>query len=288
MTDASLRAAVTAATERLTKAGVPSPRNDAEVLAAHLLGVDRKDLLQRDAIDASVYGTLIDRRAAREPLQHLTGKASFRHIEVAVGPGVFIPRPESESTAGAAIHYAKQLSRPVVVDLYAGSGVIALSVVDEVPEATVHAVEAHESAFHWLRRNTAGTPVVVHHTDVDGCLPELSGGVDVVVANPPYIPTGARIRDPEVALYDPASALWAGPDGLDAMRVLEANAARLLKPGGLLVAEHADMQEVTGPTVFVEADRWFGVADHRDLADRPRYLTAHRAHEPSRKLHFRP
>jgi release factor glutamine methyltransferase len=288
VTDASLRAAVTAATEQLTKAGVPSPRNDAEVLAAHLLGVDRKDLLQRATIDASAYDTLIDRRAAREPLQHLTGKASFRHIEVAVGPGVFIPRPESESTAGAAIDYAKQLARPVVVDLYAGSGVIALSVVDEVPEATVHAVEAHESAVHWLRRNTAGTPVVVHHTDVDGCLPELSGGVDVVVANPPYIPAGARIRDPEVAVHDPASALWAGPDGLDAMRVLEANAARLLKPGGLLVAEHADMQEVTGPAVFVEAARWFGVADHRDLADRPRYLTAHRAHEPSRKLHFRP
>ena len=180
MTHAGLRAAVTAATERLTKAGVPSPRNDAEVLAAHLLGVDRKDLFQRDTIDASAYDTLIDRRAAREPLQHLTGKASFRHIEVAVGPGVFIPRPESESTAGAAIDCAKQLRRPVVVDLYAGSGVIALSVVDEVPEAMVHAVEAHESAFDWLRRNTAGTPVVVHHADVEGCLPELSGGVDVV------------------------------------------------------------------------------------------------------------
>ena len=288
MTEANLRAAVAAAAARLTAAGVPSPRHDAEVLAAHVLGVERKDLFQRDTIDASAYDTLIDRRAGREPLQHLTGKASFRHIEVAVGPGVFIPRPESESTAGAAIDYAKQLRRPVVVDLYAGSGVIALSVVDEVPEAMVHAVEAHESAFHWLRRNTAGTPVAVHHADVDSCLPELSGGVDVVVANPPYIPAGARIRDPEVAVHDPASALWAGPDGLDAMRVLEATAARLLHPGGLLVAEHSDMQEVSAPTVFVETARWFDVADHPDLAGRPRYLTARRANEAGRQLHFRP
>jgi release factor glutamine methyltransferase len=288
VTDANLRPAVAAAAARLTTAGVPSPRHDAEVLAAHVLGVDRKDLPERDTIDEAVYDTLVDRRAAREPLQHLTGRAAFRHIEVAVGPGVFIPRPETEATADAAIEYAKQLDRAVVVDLYAGSGVIALSILDEVPAATVHAVEAHNTAFRWLERNTAGTSVVIHHADVDGCLPELSSRVDVVVANPPYIPVGAHIRDPEVASYDPAPALWSGSDGLDAMRVLEATAARLLQPGGLLVAEHADMQEVAAPTVFVETARWFDVTDHQDLAGRPRYLTARRTHEPGRQLHFRP
>ena len=288
MTDAKLRPAVAAAAARLTTAGVPSPRHDAEVLAAHVLGVDRKELVQRDTIDELAYGRLVDRRAAREPLQHLTGKAAFRHIEVAVGPGVFIPRPETEATADAAIEHAKQLDQAVVADLYAGSGVIALSIVDEVPEATVHAVEALDSAFGWLKRNTAGTSVVIHHADVAGCLPELSGYVDVVVANPPYIPIGAHIRDPEVASHDPAPALWSGSDGLDAMRVLEATAARLLRPGGLLVAEHSDMQEVLAPTVFVETARWFDVTDHHDLAGRPRYLTARRAHEAGRQLHFRP
>jgi release factor glutamine methyltransferase len=288
VTDANLRAAVAAAAARLTTAGVPSPRHDAEVLAAHMLGVDRKELVQHDTIDELAYGTLVDRRAAREPLQHLTGKAAFRRIEVAVGPGVFIPRPETEATADAAIEYAKQLDQAVVADLYAGSGVIALSILDEVPEATVHAVEAHDSAFGWLKHNTAGTSVVIHHADVAACLPELSGYVDVVVANPPYIPIGAHIRDPEVALHDPAPALWSGSDGLDAMRVLEATAARLLQPGGLLVAEHSDLQEVLAPTVFVETVRWFDIADHHDLAGRPRYLTARRAHEAGRQLGFRP
>jgi release factor glutamine methyltransferase len=288
VTDANLRAALAVAAARLTAAGVPSPRHDAEVLAAHVLGIDRKDLPRRDTIDASAYDIVVGRRAAREPLQHLTGKAAFRRIEVAVGPGVFIPRPETEVTAGAAIGYAKELDKPVVVDLYAGSGVIALSVADEVPEATVHAVEAHDTAFHWLQRNTAGTSVVIHHADVDGCLPKLSGHVDVLVANPPYIPVGGHIRDPEVVSHDPAQALWSGSDGLDAMRVLEATAARLLRPGGSLVAEHADLQEVSGPAVFAETTRWFDVTDHTDLAGRPRFLTARRAYEPGRQLHFRP
>lgn len=288
MTDANLRAALAAAAARLTTAGVPSPRHDAEVLAAYVLGVERKNLLQHDTIDTSAYDSVVRRRAAREPLQYLTGKAAFRNIDVAVGPGVFIPRPETEATAGAAIEYAKQLDRPVVVDLYAGSGVIALSVAAEVPEATVHAVEAHDSAFDWLQRNTAGTSVVIHHADVDGCLPQLSGRVDVLAANPPYIPVGAHIRDPEVVSHDPAAALWSGSDGLDAMRILEATAARLLRPGGWLVAEHADVQEVSAPTVFAQTAHWLDITDNRDLAGRPRYLTARRAHERGRQLHFRP
>jgi release factor glutamine methyltransferase len=276
VTTTNLRAAVAAATERLAQAGVPSARHDAEALAAHLLGVGRKDLFEYDAVDEPAYVALVDRRAAREPLQHLTSTAAFRHIELAVGPGVFIPRPETEVTAGAAIGYARVLDQPVVVDLYAGSGAIALAMADEVPGADIHAVESDDTAVAWLQRNAAGSAVTVHHADVDGCLPELSGTVDVVVANPPYIPVGGQIRDPEVAAHDPAVALWSGADGLDAMRVLEANAARLLRPGGLVVAEHADMQAVAAPAVFAVANRWLDVTDHTDLTGRPRYLTARR------------
>ena len=288
MTKSALRAAIAAAADRLAQAGVPSPRHDAEALAAHVLGVDRKDLLDYEAVDDAAYQALIDRRAAREPLQHLTGRAAFRRLELAVGPGVFVPRPESETTAGAAIDYAMNLDHPLVVDLYAGSGAIALSIADEVPAATVHAVEAQDEAFAWLRRNTAGTPVIIHHMDVDGCLPELSGRADVVVANPPYIPVGAVVRDPEVASHDPDEALWSGADGLDAMRVLEATAARLLVPGGVVVAEHADMQGVSAPALFEQSARWCDVTDHQDLTGRPRYLAARRGHGSDRKLHSRP
>ncbi|MBD0293353.1 MAG: peptide chain release factor N(5)-glutamine methyltransferase [Jiangellaceae bacterium] len=271
-----LRAAIVTATERLRGAGVPSPRHDAEALAAHVLGIRRTDLARYETIDEHAYGALVARRAAREPLQYLTGRAAFRHIDVAVGPGVFVPRPETEVVAGAAIEAARAFTRPVVVDLYAGSGAIALSVADEVPAAAVHAVESNDVAVAWLRRNAAGSRVVVHHADVDGCLPELAGRVDVVVANPPYIPLGADVRDPEVAVYDPPVALWSGPDGLAALRVLEDTAGRLLQQAGVLVAEHGDLQGDAAPALFTDQRRWADVADHLDLAGRPRYLTARR------------
>jgi release factor glutamine methyltransferase len=276
VTGVDLRAAIAAATERLAQAGVESARHDAEALAAHTLGVDRKDLLKYDTVDGPAFDALVERRAAREPLQHLTSKAAFRHIELAVGSGVFVPRPETEVTAGAAIDFARVLEHPVVVDLYAGSGAIALAMADEVPGADIHAVESDDAAIVWLRRNAAGSAVNAHQADVDGCLPELSGTVDVVVGNPPYIPVGGQIRDPEVAAHDPAAALWSGPDGLDAMRVLERTAARLLRPGGMVVAEHADMQAVAAPAVFAGTGRWLDIVDHADLTGRPRYLTARR------------
>lgn len=294
----SLRTLIGAAAERLAAAGVPSPRHDAEVLAAHVLGVGRGELLLHPEPDggfAPRYAELIDRRTAREPLQHITGEAPFRHRTLKVGPGVFVPRPESELTAGAAIDAARTVQRsgrsPAVADLYAGTGAIGLAVADEAPGTTVHLVEAHDAAVRWLRRNVdewrtdhpdRPAAVTAHHHDVDGCLPELDGRVDVVAANPPYIPEGARIRDPEVAAHDPAAALWSGPDGLDAMRVLERTAARLLRPGGLVVAEHADVQGTAAPGVFTSTGRWTDVADHLDLAGRPRYLTAVRARSDRR------
>lgn len=284
----SVQRSLRQAAEQLAGAGVPSPRVDAELLASYVLGTPRSRLLTvTETPDefAREYASVIERRVRREPLQHITGEAHFRHITLAVGPGVFVPRPETEQSAGAAIAEAEHLvtsgERPRVVDLYAGSGAIALAVADEVPPADVHAVEAQDDAVAWLRRNAAGTAVAVHHEDVadapTGSLREIRGSIDVVIANPPYVPTEAVIRDPEVAAHDPAAALWSGKDGLDDMRVLERVAFDLLKDDGLVVAEHADAQGESAPDIFRSAGRWAEVADHHDLAGRPRYLTA-RAH----------
>lgn len=276
------------ATDALAAAEVPSPRHDAEALAAHLLGVERGTLLAQPEPDPSFaprFAELVRRRAGREPLQHLTGHAYFRHLTLQVGPGVFIPRPETELTAGAAIEEAQAIVAagrvPVVVDLFSGSGAIAISVATEVRPVMVHAVEREDDAVTWLRRNAAGNSVIVHRDDValvaQRSLSMLLGQIDVIAANPPYIPADATIRDPEVAEYDPPAALWSGDDGLDAMRVLADVGAQLLKPGGLLVAEHADVQGEAAPEVFRRHGGWTDVADHLDLAGRPRYVTARRA-----------
>jgi release factor glutamine methyltransferase len=268
-----LAAAVAEATARLESAGVPSPRFDAEVLAAHSLGVERRDLWRHRAAGAG-FPAYVDRRAAREPLQHITGVAWFRHLSLQVGAGVFVPRPETEVVVDAVIAAARRLARPRVVDLCTGSGAIALAVATEVPGSRVHAVELDPAAHAWAARNCAGSAVELRQGDMAAAFPELDGAVDVVVSNPPYIPVDARIRDPEVASHDPAVALWSGADGLDAIRVVEQVAARLLRPGGLVVVEHSDLQGATAPAVFTDGSRWQDVADHRDLAGRDRYLTA--------------
>ncbi|MGZ4610428.1 MAG: peptide chain release factor N(5)-glutamine methyltransferase [Actinomycetes bacterium] len=273
---AALRAAIAAASTRLESAGVPSPRFDAEALAAHALGIERRDLWRVTDLGpaAADFASYVDRRAAREPLQHITGQAYFRHLTLAVGPGVFVPRPETELVAEVAIESARRAGRPRVVDLCTGSAAIALAVLDEVPGAQVHAVEADPAAHRWAARNCAGTTVDLRLGDMATAFDDLDGTVDVVVSNPPYIPVGARIRDAEVATHDPAVALWSGDDGLDAMRVLEQVAFRLLRSGGLVVAEHADLQGSSAPAVFTAAGRWVDVRDHPDLAGRDRYLTA--------------
>jgi release factor glutamine methyltransferase len=269
----SLAAAVAAATARLDAAGVPSPRHDAEVLAAHALGVDRRDLWRHDAPGADFEG-YVGRRAAREPLQHITGVAWFRHLTLQVGAGVFVPRPETEVVVDAVLAAVRGIARPRVVDLGTGSGAIALAVATEVPGSEVHAVELDPAAHAWAARNCEGSGVDLRLGDLATAFPELDGTVDVVVSNPPYIPVDAVIRDPEVASHDPAVALWSGADGLDAMRVVERVAARLLRPGGVVVAEHSDLQGLSTPTVFDRTGRWQDVADHRDLAGRDRYVTA--------------
>ena len=269
------------AARRLAAAGVPSPEHDAAELLAHVLGVSRSALAVHDvgAGAAADYDELLQRREAREPLQHLTGVAGFRYLELAVGPGVFVPRPETELLAGWAVDRARAVvsegTTPVVVDLCTGTGAIALSVATEVPEARVHAVELDERACDWAARNLAGSGVDLRQGDMAEAFPDLDGTVDVVVSNPPYIPLAAfESVAAEARDHDPALALWSGEDGLDAIRVVERVAARLLRGGGAAGAEHADLQGDSAPAVFAGAGRWTDVRDHRDLAGRPRFVTA--------------
>ena len=273
---AELRAEVRAAARVLEDAGVPSPLHDAEELAAHSLGIDRRDLWRQEAVGAG-FAAYVRRRAAREPLQHITGRAYFRHLTLAVGPGVFVPRPETEVVVDAAMEPLTGQESPVVVDLGTGSGAIALAIAGELPGSRVYAVEADPAAHAWAARNAVGTGIDLRLGDMADAFPDLHGRVDVVVSNPPYIPVGAVVRDPEVATHDPALALWSGADGLDAVRVVERVAARLLRAGGTVVVEHADLQGKSAPAVFAATGRWAGVVDHRDLAGRDRYLTARRA-----------
>jgi release factor glutamine methyltransferase len=273
---------VRAAAARLAAAGVASPRHDAEELAAHVLGLSRAKLVLLDRLPAGAagrYAELVEQRAARVPLQHLTGVAGFRRLELAVGPGVFVPRPETELLAGWAVEQAGALDKPVVMDLGTGSGAIAKAVAAEVPAARVHAVEMDDRAHHYATLNLAGTGVDLRLGDLGAAFDDLAGTVDVVVSNPPYIPLEAwESVAVEARDHDPALALWSGDDGLDAIRLVETRAALLLAPGGVVGVEHADVQGESAPAVFARANdsgrRWTDVRDHVDLAGRPRFVTA--------------
>ena len=275
------------ATARLAEAGVDSPRADAELIAAHVHGVGRAELhLVPDAGFEPRFWDEIARREAREPLQHITGLTHFRYTELEVGPGVFVPRPETEVMTGWAIGRLREMdvADPVVADLGTGSGAIALAIAQEVPRARVHAVEADPLAAQWAERNIARSAAYAPHTagrvtlhigDFAGALPELDGGVDLVVSNPPYIPVGAAVP-PEVGEYDPAGALWGGEDGLDAIRVIEGVATRLLRPDGLVAVEHGAPQGAAVYWVFAEERGWRDTRNHKDLAGRDRYVPARR------------
>ncbi|MFT4011611.1 MAG: peptide chain release factor N(5)-glutamine methyltransferase [Nocardioidaceae bacterium] len=259
----------------LREAGVPSPDHDAAELLAHVTGTARTRLGEPNPQQEQEFDALIRRRATREPLQHLTGQAHFRYATLEVGPGVFVPRPETEVMTGWVVDRLAEREHPVVVDLCTGSGAIAYALATEVPAAGVYAVELGEEAVEYARRNLAGTGVDLRHGDLSDAFPELDGAVDVVVSNPPYIPLEAfESVAPEARDHDPALALWSGEDGLDAIRQVEQAAARLLKPGGLVAVEHADVQGESAPAVFLAAGRWSGVRDHADLAGRARFVTA--------------
>ncbi|MER6143068.1 peptide chain release factor N(5)-glutamine methyltransferase [Streptomyces sparsogenes] len=276
-----LLAEVAQATQRLADAGVPSPRFDAEELAAFVHGVKRGELHSvADADFDARYWEAIARREAREPLQHITGRAFFRYLELQVGPGVFVPRPETESVVGWAIDAVRAMDvvEPLIVDLCTGSGAIALALAQEVPRSRVHAVELDEGALRWARKNVEGSRVVLHHGDALTALPELDGQVDLVISNPPYIPlTEWEYVAPEARDHDPQVALFSGEDGLDVIRGLERTAHRLLRPGGVVVIEHADTQGGQVPWIFTEERGWADAADHPDLNKRPRFATARKA-----------
>jgi release factor glutamine methyltransferase len=273
------------AAARLAEAGVESPRADAELIAAHVHGVARSALhtVPDAAFDARFWDD-IARRASREPLQHITGLAYFRYLDLEVGPGVFVPRQETEVMTGWAIDELRKMdvAEPTVADLGTGSGAIALAIAQEVPRAQVHAVEADPLARSWTQRNIArceaAAPhltgrVTLHGTDFAAALGDLDGGIDLVISNPPYIPFHSWVP-PEVGEYDPATALWGGADGLDAIRVIERVAKRLLRPGGLVAVEHGAPQGAAVYWVFAEENGWRATRNHSDLAGRDRFVTA--------------
>ncbi len=284
-----LQTAVRAASARLAAAGVDSPDHDARALAVHVLGLRSPgDLALHDELgeQAGAYEELVARRESRVPLQHLTGSVGFRWVELEVGPGVFVPRPETEAVVQWAVdalaaRRAEGLEHPVAVDLCTGSGTIAFALANEVPGITVHAVERDPDALAWARRNAAhrvaaGDPEVqLHLGSAEDALPGLDGTLDLVASNPPYVATTeAHIPDPEVLDHDPGIALWAGEDGLDVVRLVEQAARRLLKPGGLLVVEHSDRQGTTAPALLEQAGGWVEVQDHVDQLGRDRFVTA--------------
>jgi release factor glutamine methyltransferase len=272
------RQVLAAATARLSSADVESPEHDAQTLLAHVLAVPRSQLPLVDDVPSTAaerYDALVARRAAREPLQHLTGVAHFRHVELQVGPGVFVPRPETELLAGWAVEQAATLEAAIVVDLGTGSGAIARAVADEVPAARVYAVELDEEAHRWAARNLADSGVELRQGDLAEAFTDLAGTVDVLVSNPPYIPHEAwESVAVEVRDHDPQLALYATGDGLDTIRVVERRAALLLRPGGVVGVEHADVQGESAPALFSGSGRWEQVRDHADLTGRARFLTA--------------
>jgi release factor glutamine methyltransferase len=279
-----LRLAILEAERILAAAGVASPRVDAELIAAHVLGVERGRLPLVPLVDPQVIdaiGQLVRRRAARVPLQHLLGWAALGGITVEVGAGVFVPRPETELLLEWGLGALKDVTDPLVVDLCTGSGALALALAHERPDATVHAVELDTAALAWARRNadtraTAGDrPVVLHKGDVadPALLADLEGRVGLLVCNPPYVPEGTDVP-PEVAGHDPSVAVFAPGEGLAVIRHVVAAAARLLAPGGALAIEHDDTQAASVPALLTARRVLTDVEDHQDLAGRPRFVTA--------------
>ncbi|WP_089953199.1 peptide chain release factor N(5)-glutamine methyltransferase [Lentzea xinjiangensis] len=281
-----LRPVLSEAAETLAAAGVDSPRVDAEFLAAHVLGVSRGRLPLIPLVDPPVVERLrelVRRRAARIPLQHILGWAPMGDITVEVGPGVFVPRPETELLVEWGLKALAGVSAPVVVDLCTGTGALALSIAAARPDAVVHAVEIDPRALSWTRRNAdarvaAGdTPIKLHSGDATdpSLLSDLDGQVDLVVCNPPYVPEGTPVQ-PEVGVHDPHHAVFSGADGLDVIRHVVSAAARWLKPGGAVGIEHDDTQGESVPALLAARRVLTDVTDHTDLAGRPRFATARR------------
>lgn len=269
----------------LENAGVPQPDVDAELLVAHVLGESRGRVQALEIMDAPLTQAqenelelLLSRRVRREPLQHITGLASFRSLELKVGPGVFVPRPETEWVTQIALDAlrSRDIPHPLVVDICAGSGAIGLSIASEVPHAIVHGVEKSPLALEWALKNVERVQAAnftLHEGLARDALPALNGMVDLVISNPPYVPADAIPREPEVRDFDPAMALYGGSDGMDVLREVSLSARRLCRPGGLLVLEHGELQ---GSIVreILATDGWVSVETKQDLTNRDRVTLA--------------
>ncbi|NUT31696.1 MAG: peptide chain release factor N(5)-glutamine methyltransferase [Hamadaea sp.] len=263
------------AAQQLAAGGVDTPRTDSELLLAHVLGVERSRLYLLDELtadQASAYRAVIGRRASREPLQHITGLAPFFGYDLAVGPGVFIPRPETEVLAQWGIDAIAGLTAPIVIDLCSGSGALAVAVARTRPDAQVVAVEVSSDALEWLRRNASGTGITVVEGDVraPGLLAELRGRVDLVLCNPPYVPTSTAV--PDEVRADPSLAVFAGPDGLDLIPAVVDLAHDLLREGGRVGIEHDESHPAEVAEILRE--RFGNAAGLPDLTGRPRFTTA--------------
>ncbi|WP_122260973.1 peptide chain release factor N(5)-glutamine methyltransferase [Ornithinimicrobium cerasi] len=283
-----------AAAARLAAAGVPSPAVDAELLLAHVLRRDLADLRRARLLGeplpdgehgatATAYQGLVARRAARVPLQHLTGTAHFAGLDLSVGPGVFVPRPETEVMVELALSALEGIERPTVVDLCTGSGAVALALASRRPDSRVGAVELSVEAHRYAAANvrSTGLGVDLRLGPAQESFGDWAGEVHVVTSNPPYIPPGAVPVDVEVREHDPELALYGGgEDGLDIPREVAARAADLLRTGGVLLMEHADVQGRTLPATLMATGDWASVEDHRDLAGLPRVTRAVRAGRP--------
>lgn len=278
-----LSVAIESATKRFEEAGIESARADAEILASFVLDISRGELLSKTITEESFsgedsmkYELLVAKRAERFPLQHLTGFAYFRALELKVGPGVFVPRFETEVVTQLAVDALKAVASdsPVAVDLATGSGAIALSLATEVPYSKVHAVELSVDALVFTRENFAryAPTADLRQGDLTDAFQDLNGLVDVLISNPPYIPDEMIPIYPEVHLHDPSLALYGGSDGLDLIRKVDSTARRLLRPGGSLIIEHADMQGKAVQELLL-ASGWRLVATHKDLAGRDRATT---------------
>ena len=273
-----LRLAIMEAERILADAGVASPRVDAELIAAHVLGVERGKLMLTPLVDRQVIeaiGQLVHQRAKRIPLQHLLGYAVMGAVTLEVGPGVFVPRPETELLLEWGLKLLAGRQTPVVVDLCTGTGALALAVAAERPDAEVHAVETDPTALAWARRNMESSRVRLHAGDVTNpdLFTELDARVDLVLCNPPYVPVGTAVP-PEVGEHDPFKAVFAGNDGLTVIRHVVNLSARLLKPGGGVAIEHDDTHAESVPELLATRKVLTDVEDHDDLAGRPRFATA--------------
>ena len=282
-----LKQAVDGAAARFAAVGIEQASVDAELIAAHVLQVSRGELGAKmvtgesfDANQSELFAALVEKRSARVPLQHLTGVAYFRNLELQVGPGVFVPRPETELLVDLAIDALSksalaETANPIVVDLGTGSGAIALAIAQELPQSKVFAVELNPDSISFTRKNFEryGQNAKLVQGDMADAFAELNGQVHLLVSNPPYIPNDMVPRDPEVHLHDPKLALYGGADGMDLVHTVLAVANRLLVSGGKLLIEHADIQGEITRRLASEAG-FIDVKTLQDLTGRDRALSA--------------